>query len=354
VLYDKDNNFVKEITTQQTINEIYYNLTSSDSEANNVVFTFNVKPAKYRLLLLLADKNSNISREFKEDIVVRTIDSNQLALSDIQVASLIEPSEENTNFVKNGRKIISRPSRNFDSNFLFAQFYFEIYNLSMKTENQQNSFTFHYIVTDKRKDTIFEFTNDFSKPAKSSAINFTVPTSDLAPGEYSLSIEVIDNDSQDKAITETYFFIDKSLINNQLADYDKALEMLKVIANRKEIKKLKKTAQDNRQQALTNFWKSKDPTPGTTENEFMVEFYSRVDYTNKAFTVIGREGWKTDRGKIFLRYGQPDKINRSTSKYGWEKYEIWEYYRLDLRYVFIDRNGFGDFQLVRNSYYDVN
>jgi len=353
VLYDMKGNFVQEIMTEQTISELYYNLTSSEEEKNNVIFNFTIEPAKYRLELYLTDKNSNIRKEFKEEVVVKSFNTTQLAVSDIQIASFIETSEEKSNFIKNGRKIISKPSRTFDANNLFAQFYFEIYNLSMNSNNQQNSFTFHYYVKDKNDEIISEFTNNFAKPAASSAINFSIPTSNLNPGEYALSVEIIDNDSQAKTSKRTLFAIDYSPGEPPLADADEALEMLKVIASRQEMKTLKKNGQQNRREALINFWKSKDPTPGTTENEFMVEFYSRVDYANQAFTTTGREGWKTDRGKTLLRYGKPDRISSTASKQGWEQLEIWEYFRQDLKFVFIDRQGFGDYQLVRNSYFKM-
>ena len=49
------------------------------------------------------------------------------------------------------------------------------------------------------------------------------------------------------------------------------------------------------------FWKHRDPTPDTPENEFKVEHYRRINFTNKNF---GRSaplpGWKTDRGRMYI------------------------------------------------------
>jgi len=37
-------------------------------------------------------------------------------------------------------------------------------------------------------------------------------------------------------------------------------------------------------------------------------FYGRVEYANRAFTGEGRDGWKTDRGRVFILCGMPTYI----------------------------------------------
>ncbi|NOR11672.1 MAG: GWxTD domain-containing protein, partial [Candidatus Aminicenantes bacterium] len=52
------------------------------------------------------------------------------------------------------------------------------------------------------------------------------------------------------------------------------------------------------------FWKQRDPTPGTPENEFKTEHYRRIQYANHTYgrsTV--KPGWKTDRGRIYIILG---------------------------------------------------
>ena len=343
VLYDITGNFVTEISVDQEIFEINYNLTTSTSERNYVIFNLYLKSGRYRLHLLLTDNNTNITTELKENIKVRSFNSNQLALSDIQIATLIEPSAQKSNFTKNGRKIISNPSRIFNSDFLYAEFYFEVYNLSVKAENQSNSFTFSYFVEDENNKIVTDFTKVIDKPGTASAINFPVSINNLHAGKYQVIIEIIDNDTKTKAINNTTFNIIRSPFDLEFADYDKVLDILKAIADRTEITKLKNVSQRNRQQAINEFWKSKDPTPDTPENEFMIEFYNRIAYANTAFPAPGIEGWRTDRGKIFIRYGLPDQISCPFTNYDWERYETWEYYRRNLKFVFIDRYGFGEY-----------
>jgi GWxTD domain-containing protein len=64
-----------------------------------------------------------------------------------------------------------------------------------------------------------------------------------------------------------------------------------------------------REQFIEQFWLRRDPTPGTIENEFKDEHYVRIAWANQNFsTKAGVPGWKTDRGRISIRYGKPDEL----------------------------------------------
>ncbi|NIM58635.1 MAG: GWxTD domain-containing protein [Candidatus Aminicenantes bacterium] len=101
------------------------------------------------------------------------------------------------------------------------------------------------------------------------------------------------------------------------------------------------------------FWKQRDPTPGTPENEFKEEHYLRVGYAN---TFFGREstrpGWKTDRGRIYIILGKPIDIDRYESSD--EHYPVitW-FYQGDVKYglpphfnvAFFKKRGIGEYTL---------
>lgn len=101
------------------------------------------------------------------------------------------------------------------------------------------------------------------------------------------------------------------------------------------------------------FWKQRDPTPGTPENEFKEEHYRRVAYTNQYY---GREttrpGWQTDRGKIHIILGPPQDIIRYEGQSYVYPSRIWFYeakpeYGLPSHFhlVFFKRKGMGEFVL---------
>jgi GWxTD domain-containing protein len=80
------------------------------------------------------------------------------------------------------------------------------------------------------------------------------------------------------------------------------------------------------------------------------EFYKRVDFVDQNYGHDRMPGWKTDRGHVYIIYGAPDNIERSTpSAYSQGEYEIWSYTAINKKFVFLDERGFGDYLLVSGT-----
>jgi GWxTD domain-containing protein len=106
---------------------------------------------------------------------------------------------------------------------------------------------------------------------------------------------------------------------------------------------------DGKRRFLREFWRRRAAAPGGTGNRAMADFYGAVAYTNEAFRQ-GRAGsmlgWRSDRGRIYLRYGRPDEVLRRPVASP-RPYEVWKYTRdRPYWYVFFDRNGLGDYALI--------
>ena len=61
------------------------------------------------------------------------------------------------------------------------------------------------------------------------------------------------------------------------------------------------------EEEIRKFWFGKDPMFSTPVNERLLEQCRRVAYSNLRFSdpINGREGWQTDRGQVYIRYGDP-------------------------------------------------
>ncbi len=102
----------------------------------------------------------------------------------------------------------------------------------------------------------------------------------------------------------------------------------------------------SKQEFIEDFWKIRDPNPTTEENEAKTEFVRRIAYANVWFDPVrpGTEyttgyGWNTDRGRMYLIFGDPDELvfggqtdmwiggrNRaSDNKYGMERWYYYDY-----------------------------
>ena len=101
---------------------------------------------------------------------------------------------------------------------------------------------------------------------------------------------------------------------------------------------------------LRRFWARRDPTPGTLRNEAETQFYRRIEAANREFREGGAAaipGWRTDRGRIFIRNGSPDEVLSRPQPLGGLPYEVWKYTTGKQRkYCFVDLTRFGNYALV--------
>ena len=129
-----------------------------------------------------------------------------------------------------------------------------------------------------------------------------------------------------------------------LIDPEFAIRILNYFSGKEEVDKLLSGKSKEYPKELTKYWKKYDPTPSTRFNELMSEYYSRVDYTAMHFTSLsGKRGFDTDRGKVYIQFGKPKKIERSSNDEG-KVVETW-FYDKDKKFVFVDKQGTGDFPL---------
>lgn len=64
---------------------------------------------------------------------------------------------------------------------------------------------------------------------------------------------------------------------------------------------------DSRTQYLERFWKLRDPTPTTPQNEFREQFRERVEYALVWFRTVNiRDPWD-ERGMVYIKFGEPDE-----------------------------------------------
>lgn len=107
---------------------------------------------------------------------------------------------------------------------------------------------------------------------------------------------------------------------------------------------------ESRQEFIDDFWAKRDPNADTDVNEFRNEFEQRVAYAGKRFIGEGRRGWDTDRGRIYIFMGPPDKFEETlTHGDSTVRGSIiwWIYYRYGLGIEFVDEKANGSYR-IRN------
>ena len=81
-----------------------------------------------------------------------------------------------------------------------------------------------------------------------------------------------------------------------------------------------------------------------------------LDYVNQEFKSTFREGWQTDRGRVFMKYGIPQDVERYPGEANLIPYEIWRYNRLDAQtnviFIFYDQDlASNEYELLHSSKY---
>jgi GWxTD domain-containing protein len=104
---------------------------------------------------------------------------------------------------------------------------------------------------------------------------------------------------------------------------------------------------------LREFWRHRDPSPDTPENETEAGFYERIKQANRRFREGGGAdvpGWRTDRGRVLIRYGEPDDVRREPQSGPDRPWEAWKYTReRGLKFVFLDLTRLGHYSLIYSN-----
>jgi GWxTD domain-containing protein len=152
--------------------------------------------------------------------------------------------------------------------------------------------------------------------------------------------------------------------------YMSFFEKTRLIMTKEEIEIYKLLLDEElKKEFIEEFWRIRDPDPGTVENEAKIEFEERIKFANRwfwPFSMTRRldeepdndSGWNTDRGRMYIILGPPDYIyiggfpyqhdDIRTRRNEWANEEIWWYERHQLA-LYFQRSTGGDFRLTLDA-----
>lgn len=88
----------------------------------------------------------------------------------------------------------------------------------------------------------------------------------------------------------------------------RALEMLGSKAEKREWEST--VSPEGRERFIAEFWRVRDSSPATGENEYRAAFERRVAFADATFGSPGKPGALTDRGRVFTLLGEPIMVRR--------------------------------------------
>ncbi|GEM_PF-2116088 len=206
--------------------------------------------------------------------------------------------------------------------------------MSLKNEKRGH---FNIILMDPKNRVVYKQKTNLTK--QTDTLFFV---KDLYGGKYLLRVEYIEDNKIINFLT-TEVLIKFSFLKSEI-EYQDMINALSYIAKWDELDKLKNVSKENREKEWNNFWLKQLSNPSITMGIGYNEFFERYNYANKNFSGF-KKGYKTDFGRIYIIYGQPDEIEKHPFDKDSKPYEIWYYYGKNLNFVFIDINGYGEYVL---------
>ncbi len=107
-----------------------------------------------------------------------------------------------------------------------------------------------------------------------------------------------------------------------------------------------------KQRFLFKFWSQRDSDTNTVWNEYLREFRSNVEFANNFFSYgKNSQGWKTERGRVLLKYGMPTNSEVHISSGLERAYEEWFYENVQggVYFYFVDISSIGNFILTHST-----
>lgn len=346
---------------------------------DSVLYSFNdvyrilVSDSVNKISVSVLDVNTDNSPRVFNIPVHLTPYKTETFFSDIELSTYVDTITDNSVFNKHGVSVYPDVNEYFKSDVNKLYSYFEIYNL----DTSKQYYLERNLLDANQSQIELE---EFSKIQKLKIQNPKIILDEfsiefLYSGSYLLSYKIYEKESKSIVATKkTTFFrnhakpthnfseVDLTSVKNSFAynfEYD---SLFKAVASLQPIAEATEERLINYDLITKEHWNNKDNYDDLAK--FLFQFWKRRSYNNAGyewekynekvieaegmFGVRGIPGYKSDRGKLFLKYGKPDEFIARDNDNNTYPYEIWFYKKFD---VFINRKFlFYDRTLVGKDY----
>ncbi len=300
--------------------------------------SFDMRPGPFDLRVEVRDQESRKATTLRRKILVSDFSEGSVSLSDVMLVNRLTTSGDRRNIVPNISGFVGDEAEGF---FIF----FEMY-----TRGPSAPVRIVATIQNSNRDSVGGMEQIEVPLASTQQVFMKFGDLKLPIGPYVIRVgaypaDAPATDARRLASTSRTFTMRWSDLPFSIVDVDLAIDQMRYVARQKDIDYIRsaETPEEKRLRFL-EFWNKRDPDPQTPRNELMEEYYHRVEYANRNFAHY-LEGWRSDRGMVYIRFGSPESIERHPFETNSRPYEVWHYYDLNYEFVFVDETGFGDYRL---------
>jgi GWxTD domain-containing protein len=333
---------------------------------------FVVPQGKYSISIHANDsKNPNFKKIIQDTIEIKSFDQGKYSISDIQLATSIKQENADTKsiFYKNTLEVTPNPSILFTNLSPVFFYYSELYNLNLKDSGAE--FNLQKILQNSAGKIIY-INSKTVKQSKNSVVEIGhINLSKYPTGSYDFILNLSDPISKQSFVSAKRFYlynpkvVDSSSVSEIKAgvsgsefgiyteeECDKMFREIKYIATGAEIDLYGKfKTLSAKREFLFEFWAQRNKDASSQKNKYKEDYMKRVEYANTNYGSNKREGYLTDRGRVYLKYGQPDQKDLYSNEAQLKPYEVWFYNQIEggVYFYFGDLSGFGNFVLLNST-----
>ncbi|MGD8778232.1 MAG: GWxTD domain-containing protein [Ignavibacteria bacterium] len=310
-------------------------------------------------------------KRITDRLEINAFPADQYVISDIQLSSNIikDSSNKESIFYKNTFEVIPNPSMVYSENSPVLFYYSELYNLQKTSSN--SALRLDKLLYNNRGSLIYKNTKMISGKQKSSVECGVLNLKKYPTGSYNFMLALVDTTTQKAYLSNKKFYlynegvVDESetivaqggYMSSEFGVYtkdecDQMFDYVKYIATEAEKDQYEKLGMiEAKREFLYNFWARRDTRLETPRNEFKEEYMQRVEYANRNFGHQFKDGYKSDRGRVYLLYGEPDLLDRYPSEKELKPYEKWFYNSIEggVEFIFGDVTGFSNYELLHST-----
>ncbi len=316
----------------------------------------------------------------------------QVSISGIELLESFRKSEEINVLSKSGYDLVPYLQNFYPREMNKLAFYSEIYGSDQLLGASQSYLLSWFIRSNETGKALSEFARNRKETAKPvNVVLHEFDISKLPSGNYDLVVEARNQQNQVIASNSLFFqrsnpevklelkdvaaldirgsFVEQLTNKDSISEYIRSLapistEMEVVFAQNQ----LRTADLLTMQQYFLNFWIRRDEV---LPERAWIKYKEQVDIVNRSFKTPIKKGYETDRGRVYLKYGEPNTITdqpfessssgltivdgRRDGDMGTVPYQIWHYYQLtsdqrDKKFVFANPSlATNDYALIHSN-----
>jgi len=300
--------------------------------------------------------------------------------SDIELVSAYKKTTEPSLLSKSGYDLLPMVSDSIlKPEMKDVVIYTELYGTEEELDGEDDMFLLTAYIADADSSKPVESTRKYMRRNAGSVIPIltTLPLADVVQGEYNIVLEARTRDNElfakvehpikrnKKEAVDVLSLMERedisatwvSKFDTKASIYD-YVHSVGPIATQQEKAMLSNSFRDFETSELKYlrsfmyaFWESR--SPGDGENSWLA-YKEKVDFVNEEFGTMNKEGFESDRGRVYLQYGPPNDLTDRANEPSSYPYQIWRYYKTDqfnnVRFVFYDPTLMAeDYQLLHSE-----